>query len=211
RGFSVPPNVKFEVDDIEDEWLYSRPFDYIHLRFMNGSLADWRKLVTRVYDNLVPGGYFEIQENDFTFDSDDGTLTPEQPLVEFSRLIREAVVKFGRDFLPCPELKSIMVDAGFEDVTLEKFKWPSNPWPKDPHHKRIGEWNFHNFYEGAEALAMAPLTRGHGWSKEEVQVFTVGVRKNMRDPRVHSYLSIFPSYAITGRKPLKEAPPAPPQ
>lgn len=47
--FSVPPNVRFEVDDVEEDWLYSRPFDYIHLRFMNGSLVNWKKLITKAY------------------------------------------------------------------------------------------------------------------------------------------------------------------
>lgn len=46
----MPPNVKFEVDDVEEDWLYSRPFDYIHLRFMNGSLADWKKIITKAYE-----------------------------------------------------------------------------------------------------------------------------------------------------------------
>ncbi|CCF45236.1 UMTA [Colletotrichum higginsianum] len=184
----VPPNVRFEVDDVEEDWLYSRPFDYIHLRFMNGSLVNWKKLITKAYNNLVPGGYFEIQDNDFVFTSDDSTLPPEQPLAEFGQLIREAVERFGSAFVPCPELKNLMVDVGFEDVILEKFKWPSNPWPKDDHHKRIGQWNFHNFADAAEALALAPLTRAHGWTKEEVQVFLVGVRKDMRDPKIHSYM-----------------------
>lgn len=30
----VPPNVQFEVDDVENEWTYNTPFDLIHSRFM---------------------------------------------------------------------------------------------------------------------------------------------------------------------------------
>lgn len=85
-------------------------------------------------------------------------------------------------------MREQMVDVGFESVLQENFKWPSNPWPKDEHHKRIGEWNFHNFVDAAEAMALAPLTRVHNWTKEEVQVFLVGVRKDMRDKRIHSYM-----------------------
>ncbi|KAK1990410.1 S-adenosyl-L-methionine-dependent methyltransferase [Colletotrichum falcatum] len=184
----VPPNVKFEVDDIEEDWIYSQPFEYIHSRFMNGSLADWKTFIANAYENLAPGGYFEIQEGDFTFESDDGTLNSEQPLYEFGRLIREAADRFGRTFVPCPDLVPLMVDAGFEDVVIRKFKWPSNPWPKDPYYRRIGEWNYHNFVDAAEAMALAPLTRGHGWTKEEVQVFLLGVRNDMRNPRIHSYM-----------------------
>ncbi|KAI3556241.1 UMTA [Colletotrichum abscissum] len=204
----VPPNVKFEVDDVEEEWLYSRPFDYVHLRFMNGSISDWKKIIQKAYDHLVPGGYFEIQEGDFVIKADDDTLPPEKPLAQFTSLIREAAEKFGRRFAPIPEMREAMVDVGFENVVQQDFKWPSNPWPKDDHYKRIGEWNFHNFVDAAEAMALAPLTRVHNWTKEEVQVFLVGVRKDMRDKTIHSYM---PIYTLVGRKPLKEATPAPPE
>ncbi|KAF6817244.1 methyltransferase domain-containing protein [Colletotrichum musicola] len=202
----VPPNLAFEIDDIEEEWLYSQKFDYIHGRFLNGSLADWKSLIAKAYEFTEPGGYFELQENDGRFTADDDTLLPEAALSKFGVLIREACAKFGRTIVDGPLFKDMMIEAGFEDVTLKEMKWPSNPWPKDPHHKKIGEWNYHNFYEGAEALALAPLTRAHGWTKEEVQVFLIDVRKNFRDPNIHSYL---PIYTIVGRKPLKQKTPAP--
>ncbi|KAF9878142.1 methyltransferase domain-containing protein [Colletotrichum karsti] len=184
----VPTNLKFEVDDVEEEWLYSQKFDYIHLRFLNASIADWKKLMARAFEFTKPGGYFELQENDFVFTSDDGTLSPDKALSKFAVLVREACAIFGRPVLEISVLKDMMIEAGFEDVTLKNFKWPSNPWPKDAHYKKIGEWNYHNFVDAAEALAMAPLTRAHGWKKEEVQVFLIDVRKNMRDPSIHSYM-----------------------
>ncbi|KAI8291168.1 Secondary metabolism regulator LAE1 [Colletotrichum sp. SAR 10_98] len=186
----VPPNLKFEVDDVEEDWLYSQKFDYIHLRFLNGSIADWKKLFKKAYDFTKPGGYFELQDNDFLFASDDGTLSPEKPLAKFSSLVREACVKFGRQFIDVPLMEDMMKEVGFQDVALQRFKWPSNPWPKDPHYKKIGEWNYHNFVAAAEALAMGPLTRAHGYTKEDVDVFLIDVRKNMRDPRIHSYLTM---------------------
>ncbi|KAI8286351.1 Secondary metabolism regulator LAE1 [Colletotrichum sp. SAR11_57] len=186
----VPPNLKFEVDDVEEDWLYSQKFDYIHLRFLNGSIADWKKLFKKAYDFTKPGGYFELQENDFLFASDDGTLSPEKPLAKFSSLVREACVKFGRQFIDVPLMEDMMKEVGFQDIALQRFKWPSNPWPKDPHYKKIGEWNYHNFVAAAEALAMGPLTRAHGYTKEEVDVFLIDVRKNMRDQKIHSYLTM---------------------
>lgn len=41
---SVPPNVKFEVDDVCDEWVYAVPFDFIHIRGLYGSVGDWDQL-----------------------------------------------------------------------------------------------------------------------------------------------------------------------
>ncbi|KAE9579747.1 hypothetical protein CGMCC3_g4315 [Colletotrichum fructicola] len=52
-GF-VPPNVKFEIDDLEDEWTYSLPFDYIHSRVMTSSIGDWSVYLRKCYENLKP-------------------------------------------------------------------------------------------------------------------------------------------------------------
>jgi SAM-dependent methyltransferase len=45
----VPPNVKFEVDDIENEWVYAQPFDYIHSRYLACALRDWPRLMQQMY------------------------------------------------------------------------------------------------------------------------------------------------------------------
>ncbi|KAI8255725.1 Secondary metabolism regulator LAE1 [Colletotrichum sp. SAR11_239] len=46
----VPPNVRFEVDDIDDEWTFSQPFDYIHSRVMTSSIADWPQYLKKCYE-----------------------------------------------------------------------------------------------------------------------------------------------------------------
>lgn len=47
---SVPPNVKFEVDDVESPWVHSTPFDYIFVRYMTACIADWPKLAQNVFE-----------------------------------------------------------------------------------------------------------------------------------------------------------------
>ncbi|OHW95452.1 methyltransferase domain-containing protein [Colletotrichum incanum] len=199
----VPPNVRFEVDDIEEEWLYSRSFDYVHSRFINACISDWEKMIRKAYKSLQPGGWYEIQEAAFPLTSDDGTLTPDMPLGQFGSLITEAAEIFGRPFVNIPSLKEVLLKVGFEDVQLNSYKWPTNTWPKDDHYKRIGEWNLHNFADGVTSMAMAPLTRVHNWTKEEVTVWLIGVRKNLRDKSIHAYV---PVYSLIGRKPLEKTP-----
>lgn len=46
----LPPNVTFEIDDVESEWQFSRPFDFIHARYMAGAIADWPKLMHQCYE-----------------------------------------------------------------------------------------------------------------------------------------------------------------
>ncbi|KAF6845100.1 methyltransferase domain-containing protein [Colletotrichum musicola] len=194
----VPPNVTFEVDDIEEPWLYSLRFDYIHSRMMTSSIADWKKYFQNCFDHLEPGGYLELQEIDGLATSDDGTLKEDCSLQKGVKLLRQACEIFGRPFQSIPALVDIMKDVGFVDVVLTRYKWPTNPWPKDPRYKMIGEWSLANNLAGIEAWYMAPFTRALNWKKEEVQVFLVDVRKDLKDRSMHAYI---PVYVIHGRKP----------
>jgi hypothetical protein len=45
----VPPNVKFEIDDVEQPWINGE-FDYIFSRYMSTSILDWPKLVGNVFE-----------------------------------------------------------------------------------------------------------------------------------------------------------------
>ncbi|KAJ0270924.1 hypothetical protein COL940_011319 [Colletotrichum noveboracense] len=47
---SVPPNVRFEIDDIEEPWTFSKPFDYIHSRMMTSSIANWKSYLQKCYE-----------------------------------------------------------------------------------------------------------------------------------------------------------------
>ena len=48
----VPYNVHFEMMDVEEvEWLYPKNhFDYIHSRFMIGSISSWKRYVRKAFE-----------------------------------------------------------------------------------------------------------------------------------------------------------------
>ncbi|KAM0549193.1 hypothetical protein ACHAPJ_009502 [Fusarium lateritium] len=56
----VPPNVRFIIDDIDEDWNYGEKFDYVHSRMMMFSIVDWEKYLRKIYKSLAPGGYIEI-------------------------------------------------------------------------------------------------------------------------------------------------------
>ncbi|GKT63608.1 methyltransferase domain-containing protein [Colletotrichum tofieldiae] len=187
----VPPNVKFEVDDVEEPWTYHLPFDYIHTRVMTSSISDWKEFFKQAYNSLEPGGYLELQEGHIRPDCDDGTLKPDSALLKWVDKLEEACNILGRPFVNCDRyLPSLLKEAGFVDVSVNKFKWPINPWPKDPHFRELGVWQYENFVEGIEAWTMAPFTRALDWTKDEVNVFLIDVRKDMRDRGIHAYLPV---------------------
>lgn len=44
----VPPNVRFQVDDVESLWLHPRNhFDYIHSRHTVMAIKNWDRLLRR--------------------------------------------------------------------------------------------------------------------------------------------------------------------
>ncbi|KAH7156740.1 S-adenosyl-L-methionine-dependent methyltransferase [Dactylonectria macrodidyma] len=199
----VPPNVEFFIDDIEEPWSFSEPFDYVHSRMMTFSIKSWPDYVKNIYANLAPGGYVELLEIDLFAKSDDNTLKDDSPLSKCIKLLDEASTKIGRPFQDNTKNKNLLKEAGFVDIVETTFKWPTGPWPKDKHYKELGAWNNTNMdaLQGLEALAMAGFTRVLGWSQEEVTVFLASVRKDLRNKSIHAY---WPVYSTYGRRPVEK-------
>jgi len=55
-----------------------------------------------------------------------------------------------------------------------------NPWPKDRKLKELRMWEITNFLEGLERFSMTPFTKVLGWSRAELDVFLVDVRKDIK-------------------------------
>lgn len=48
-------------------------------------------------------------------------------------------------------------------------------------------WSHEATVSTLSGMTNALFGRGLGWSPEEVEVFLVDVRKDMKDPRIHAY------------------------
>jgi hypothetical protein len=127
----VPPNVSFEVDNIEDEWCFSQRFDYIHSRNLAGCIADWPRLVAQAFEFTKPGGWVEFQDFELRFYSADGTFVPDNPSDIWSKELILALKAFGLEPEPGPKLEQWIRDAGFENVNHKPLQIPVGPWPKD--------------------------------------------------------------------------------
>lgn len=194
----VPPNCRFEVDDLEEEWTWAGSFDLIMSRAMTGCFSDYEAYIKKAYDALEPGGYLELQDIHVPFACDDGTLIEGSPLDRFGKLPVEASIALGRPLDVAPLHKDRLVEAGFVDVVERQFKWPVGAWPRDKHYKELGYWCYDNLDVGVDGLLMALLTRGMGWSRAEVLAFSDDVRRDLRAKGVHAYM---PIYVVYGKKP----------
>jgi hypothetical protein len=137
--------------------------------------------------NLEPGGWLELQELSFPVRNDDGTLTPDDAIYQWSAYMLEASRKIGQDLDNPERYSQWMKEAGFINVTYAQYKWPSNPWPRDTKHKTVGLWNQANTLDGLEGFSLAIFTRVLGWQPEEVLVFLIKVREDTRNRKIHNY------------------------
>lgn len=68
----VPPNLVFQIDDVEEPWTFSQDFDLIYSRMMIGSIADFPRLYQQCFDNLSHGGWIETLDISFPILLNDG-------------------------------------------------------------------------------------------------------------------------------------------
>lgn len=59
----VPPNCRFELDDATKESSFrDGQFDFVHMRYMTGSIPDWVDVYKQAYRCLKPGGWIEYSD-----------------------------------------------------------------------------------------------------------------------------------------------------
>ncbi|PGH12432.1 hypothetical protein AJ79_04268 [Helicocarpus griseus UAMH5409] len=194
----VSPNVKFYVEDMEQDWAYDEAFDLIHMRQLGGSIKDWNKLLKQCYENLKPGAWVELQEPATWFSCDDDTMSKATASNEYQVLCNEAARKFGKEINVAHKLKQEAIDAGFVDVREEVMKVPIGPWAKDPKLKEIGRYFLELSTMGIEAYTLGFIGKILGWSQAECQVLAAKVKTELRNPRNHIYIN---THFISGRKP----------
>ncbi|KAJ4250154.1 hypothetical protein NW762_011967 [Fusarium torreyae] len=194
----VSPNVSFFVDDLEAEWTYSRPFDFIYLRAMTGSIRDWPKLLNQAFKNLSPGGYIELMDPIYPATSDDETVSKDSAVYKWSTLMNEAATKMGSALDSGLHYKDQLIQAGFVNVVEKSYKWPMNTWPREKKMKELGAWGNVNLVGGVQGLSLALFTKVLGWNIDELELFLVDVRKDLCNKDLHGYWRV---NVVYGQKP----------
>ncbi|PSN69466.1 S-adenosyl-L-methionine-dependent methyltransferase [Corynespora cassiicola Philippines] len=195
---NVPPNLSFEIDDLERNWNFSRKFNFIHSQMMIGAFKDWPRYLSQCFEFLEKDGYLEIHDIDMIIRCDDGSLPTNSALVRWHNYMHDGAAKVGLPLDAIAHIPEMMKEAGFVDIVATPVKWPINTWPKDKKYKELGKWVSENFYWGAESMCLALFTRCLGWSIEEVQVFAAAFRNDLRNKKLHAYWNF---WIIYGRKP----------
>jgi hypothetical protein len=187
----VPPNVEFIIDDAyvfpfncapngdpdyyrTDEWPQGRDwcnFDLIHTRATLGCWSDMKtQIIEPAFERLKPGGWMECQELMGLLESDDDTLTDDNPFKLWCDNIVEASILANRPLNFAASMKQWFIEVGFVDITEKVYKLPLNGWPKDRRLKRFGELWHSNMASGLQAFSYGLLHRVKGWTKEQIEV-----------------------------------------
>ncbi|POR38686.1 Methyltransferase [Tolypocladium paradoxum] len=195
----VPPNASFFIEDVESEWKYASGFDYIHCRFMTGSIHDWDKLFAQLYKHTNNRGHVEIVDIINPMTADDDSLRGTKAL-EWSNHLRDQFSAVGCPMNSALQYKAKLLESGFVNVEEHYYKWPIGRWPRDPKMKQLGIWSLSNTLNVLVGLSLRIFTRsveegGLGWLKEELDVYLACVRKDLMNPQVHAYWNIRVVYA----------------
>lgn len=141
----VPPNVEFQIDDCEDTWTHRFKFDYIHVRSMAGSIADWAKLLGQAYAHLKPGGWIEIQEFEVWIRSDDDSLERAPMIRLWQEELNVAADMINKPMLVAPLMRSWLLQTGFTEVQETIVKVSLRP---SVHISSAGNNHTHRFLKG---------------------------------------------------------------
>ena len=147
---------------------------------------------------MRPGAWFEIQEVLHFPISHNGTMPADHPVAQYWDLINQGLTRLGIDFhaVAGGRLANRMRECGYVNVSERTLQIPIGTWPKNKVLKTVGLYWRTILLDGIQAIALGPLMRGLGWSREEVELFLVQVRKAYHD---NSCLMFMPLHIIYGR------------
>ncbi|WAO97385.1 Hypothetical protein NCS54_01511000 [Fusarium falciforme] len=134
----VPPNCRFEVDDINQEWSHpDNHFDFVHIRAMMGCIPDWTELFEKAFKHTLPGGWVESVELWGAAKCDDDTLKSDSPLYTWIDIFKSIGSLTGKPFFWDDKMAESIKKAGFINLTGRVIKVPIGTWPKD---KTLKQW-----------------------------------------------------------------------
>ncbi|KAH9908964.1 S-adenosyl-L-methionine-dependent methyltransferase [Xylariomycetidae sp. FL2044] len=200
----VPPNLKFEIDDFAEPWTFGRDvFDFVHMRYLYGSVQDWQALFREAYAACKPGGWVQSFEADAMIYSDDGTIADTSAMAQWGRLFNEGARKMGRVFTPLDDdlQEASMTAAGFVNMEVVRQKVPIGPWAAEKKWEEVGAISQTSLSSDLEGY-VAYMAKLVGWTTEEVHVYCAQLRRELRSKKYHPY---YHQRIVYAQKPLSSA------
>ncbi|KAH7467773.1 hypothetical protein FOMA001_g15637 [Fusarium oxysporum f. sp. matthiolae] len=208
----VPPNVEFQIDDAQLEWTFEpESFDFIHIRYLQGTIGDWDRLYGQMYKALKPGGWFQHIEPDLQMLSQNPEIKvdDEHIFTRWAKVFTQVGETIGCTFdFSNGKLSTLAKDAGFVSVTPQTHKIPIGRWPKDKKKKELGTFVGLSFSQALDGFVKLPLCEILKWSPEEMQLFAAEMRKILMNPKTQAFGHVFSVYGQKPERPKESSPAA---
>ncbi|SPO04198.1 related to TAM domain methyltransferase [Cephalotrichum gorgonifer] len=196
----VPPNLKFEIEDCTLSWTFPEAsMDYVHMRWLNGSITDWTAFFKEAYKTCRPGGWAESSESSGLILSDYEPIPDTTALGQWSKVFAEGGKKIGRSFTIVEDgtQRKAMEEAGFVNIQEYNYQRPLGSWPKDPVLKEMGSLAQAAWEADIEGYILF-IANTLGWTTEQIQVYIAHLRYEMRSGKYRGYI---PQKVVWGQRP----------
>lgn len=125
QPFATKADSRSEIEDCTQSWTFGPDsFDFVHLRFLTGSIQDWHALFREAYRCVRPGGWVQSFDAGSRMECDDGTMADDSALARWGPLFTEGGKMLGRTFRVIEDglQRSGIETAGFVDIQEAAYK-----------------------------------------------------------------------------------------
>ena len=196
-----PPQVTFVQGDFrtlitssEHSHFSSNSFDYVFSRMLVFGMTDWAGYIAQAKDLLAPGGWLELQEIHKTYYDENGTILSGS--WEWLQEQSDAWTMRGLDMHCGPKLEGYLRDAGFEDITVKRFRWMYGPREGHPETDLIASYSSQYLFNANFGAFVKVL--GTQKTPEELNTIEKQMREDMSysEDGKHNHF-----FVVYGRKP----------
>ena len=113
------------MEDCSQPWTFdSDSIDFVHIRYLTGSIQDWPALFKEAYRCTKPGGWIESFDTSGGFESDDGSVKENSAIAQWGKIFAEGGKMLGRTFRMFEDRiqRRGLEEAGFVDIQEVDFK-----------------------------------------------------------------------------------------
>ncbi|CCC12764.1 hypothetical protein SMAC4_09545 [Sordaria macrospora] len=185
----VPPNVRFEVDDASKEWTFQENFfDYVHIRWLTGTIRDWPALYKEAFKCTKPGGWIEHVDADARIHCHDGTMPDDSAFGQWGPIWKAVGGHIGTEFdLPSSGIMERgLEEAGFTNIECEDLVIPLSPWAEDPKMKQLGLYNLAAMTHDIEGFLSYLMPTYLGWEAKDIANYAATARREYKEGMIHA-------------------------
>jgi metalloendopeptidase OMA1, mitochondrial len=187
----VVPNCTCYLENSETEDWDLFPdhtnLDFVHMRGMGPCFNSFWGMVQKVYKNLRPGGWIELQDMLYeTLSANDGQPLTSDSGSALARLfpsLAAGMAILGRDVHKSRLFKEYLTSAGFVDIEERRAMLPMSPWPSHARGRRLAYYMSNAIQQSVDSYRRVLLQSG--MTPDEFDLF-------MRDLRRESLMKDHP-------------------